>query len=114
MSRNGPTLPHSGPALGDVSRLWMHLTTEYAHDAELFLRPGHNSDGSPFLGMHVRSVRSDPGGGVDNVIIWASKAFDGINYKLSINALYDLLIVAHRSMEAKYGKLESFDPPSAS
>lgn len=114
MSRHGPTLPSSGPALGDVARLWAHLTTEYVHDAEIFLRPGQHSDGSPFVGMHVRSVRDVPGDDIPSVIIWASKSFDGINYKISINALYDLLIVAHRSMEAKFGPLERLPDVQAS
>lgn len=99
MSRNGPSLPAQGPALGDVARLWSHLTTEWVIDLEIRLEPGWSTAEIPFLQVSVVSSRLSENRGGVYVHTWAKRVFNGVDYKGSYNQLYDLLIVAHRAIE---------------
>lgn len=100
MSRIGPSLPAQGPALGDVARLWTHLTTEWVTDLEIRTEPGFNNDGTPFVKIRVCSTRLAESRGGAYLHTWAIRQFSGVDYKGSYNQLYDLLIVAYRKIEA--------------
>lgn len=106
MSRSGPSLPAAGPALGDVARLWVHLTTEWVTDLEIRLEPGMNLDGTPFLRMSLASSRLDASKGGAYCHHWAERKFTGVDYKGSYNQLYDLLIVGFRAIEREFARAE--------
>jgi len=105
MSRNGAKLPAAGPALGDVARLWSHLTAEWVTDLGISLEPGFNTDGTPFITMRLVSSRFADGERGPYTHVWAERRFSGVDYKGSYNQLYDLLIVGSRAIEAEFTRL---------
>lgn len=106
MSRSGPSLPAQGPVLGDVARLWTHLTTEWVSDLEIRLEPGQHSDGTPYIELILCSWRFEDDTPNQVLRAWSRRRFSGVDYRGSYNQLYDLLIVGFREIERELVPLE--------
>lgn len=106
MSRNGASLPASGPQLADVARLFVHLTTEWVTDLGISIEAGQHTDGTPFLEISVQSPRLQDGKGGEYIHKWSKRRFSGVDYTGSYAQLYDLLIVAYREIEREFERLE--------
>lgn len=94
-------LPATGPAIDDVTRLWIYITTEWVTDLELRLYPGFASNGQSTVTASVQSRRFMGDSRTEVVYAWATKTFSNSGYMISWGQLYDLLIVAFREIEAE-------------
>jgi len=96
---------------GDVARLWITLTHEFIPGLQLLITPRSNSEGEAWLQVEVVDSSAISVGGTEQYNIWASKEFHNTLYLISVGQLFDLLIVAYRTIDQYFREGERFAPP---
>lgn len=105
-----PHLPTTGPNMGDCLRLWHTLTTEYIPDLRLELRPIETPDKRVAIHLQIVDSSFHQEDSNEVVNIWATKLFQNELYLISVAQLFDLLIVAYRSIDGFFTLGEALRP----
>jgi len=89
----------TGATAADCARLWITLTQEYIPALRLEIRMVTDSQGNGWLSVEVvdDSVVAIEGQGMVNV--WAAREFRSELYLISVDQLFQLLIVAHKQID---------------
>jgi len=96
----------------DCARLWRTLTNEYIPGLRLELSLAASPNDVLVLVVEVVDDSAVTEQGVELVNVWAKKEFSNPLYLISVGQLFDLLIVAHRAIDAYFALGNELRPPT--
>jgi hypothetical protein len=94
-----PKIPRSATS-DDCARLWTYLTTDFIPKLRLEIRMHTDPAGQSYLVVEVVDDSLVTMDGGECVNVWASREFRNSLYLISVNQLFDLLIEAHKKIDA--------------
>jgi hypothetical protein len=89
--------PYNATA-ADCERLWHTLTEEFIPGLRIELEPRKDSAGDAYVRMELVDYAYLSKEETNHRSIWAVRDFRSAVYLISYNALFDLLIVGHRTI----------------
>jgi len=104
-----PQVPRNANA-DDCARLWVYLTTEYIPGLRLEITPRQAPDGRAWIQLEVTDDSAVTIDGHQLVNVWAFKEYSNQLNLITLGSLFDLLISAHRRIEAFFEKGEASAP----
>jgi hypothetical protein len=91
-----------GVTASDCARLWSTLTTEYIPGLRIEVRILESATGQVYLSVEVVDDSLESLNGSPLVNIWASREYVNPLYLISRDQLFDLLIVAYRTLDGYF------------
>lgn len=104
-ARNGWNDAKRGPTIEDCDRLWTTIVKELITDVEIQVVLRVLPLGQDRPRVLVRSPGLDANTGAQKWHVWATKELSAHSDAMSYAQLYDLLILAYRSIDAHLGGL---------
>jgi hypothetical protein len=105
-TRWGPT--GQGPGIDDCNRLWTTLVREFITDLEIRVQLPLVPPSSIRPRVTIMSPGLDPETGAERPHVWATTELRASNLAFTYGQLYDLLLVAYRTIEGHLGGQETF------
>jgi hypothetical protein len=100
-----------GASAADCARLWQTLTSELITELRFEINPRLKDDQTGYIEVAVVSDSLIPVDGAVSEYVWASKEFHNPLHLISCGQLFDLLIVAYRTIDRFFEVGDAAAPP---